>query len=509
MAHTRFFWTLLSGLGAPSHPPLRREATLKRRLLVALLIMTVVVFVACEAIILMGGRLAIDGAMDRELWARSDALIRLFEVEPDGSVELEAPFGSTRAVAGVPPFRLVRLSDGRELAHSEELGDAPWIAPPWPSGRTAQETYWTASLSGRPHRFLSRRFSARRAEEAPPGSAPVVCRVDVGIDREPYDAQFRAMVRWTIPIGAGGLVLLLALGWLLVGRGLRPLEQLADAVGTLSAQHLDPIEVAPPNEVAEVARAINQLVDRVQASFDRERRFMADVAHELRTPISEVRTLAEVALRGLPADDEAREDYVEVLAAADRMASLVSTFLTLARCEAGTVLPGDDRVRLDELAAGVWASLRDRLPQRRLTASAPVLAPVTVRSREDLMKRLLGNLFDNAVSHATRGGTIEVTLEADPGGFALHVVNTAADLDASDVPRLFDRFWRKDAARSGPHAGLGLSLARAIAEALGYTLDAHLREDAPLDRRLVVTLRGPIQPPSSPASLPDPDPQRP
>jgi hypothetical protein len=114
--------------------------------------MTVVVFVACGAIILIGSRLAIEGAMDRELWARSDALIRLFEVEPDGSVELEAPFGSTRAMAGVPPFRLVRLSDGRELAHSKELGEAPRIAPPWPTGRTAEDTYWTASLCSHPDR---------------------------------------------------------------------------------------------------------------------------------------------------------------------------------------------------------------------------------------------------------------------------------------------------------------------------------------------------------------------
>jgi two-component system sensor histidine kinase QseC len=134
-------------------------------------------------------------------------------------------------------------------------------------------------------------------------------------------------------------------------------------------------------------------------------------------------------------------------------------------------------VALAALAAGVWAPLADRVRERQLTVRTEVATDLTVHADRALLRLVVANLLTNAAEYTPAAGVVQVTGRLADGGFEFCVANPAGDLRAEDLPRLFERFWRKDPARSGAeHHGLGLPLAQAAAKALGLSLTAGLSD---------------------------------
>jgi two-component system sensor histidine kinase QseC len=242
-------------------------------------------------------------------------------------------------------------------------------------------------------------------------------------------------------------------------------------------------------ELAAISQGLNDLLGRLEASFERERRFSADLAHEIRTPVAELRTLAEVKLRGAAATD--REGFQDALDIAQQMEAIVAQMLALARSEQKSAPVQFEPVVVAGLVESLWQSLSPRAMSRRLTARFELPAEDVICTDAKLLRGILLNLPANAVDYTPTGGQIRVALARDHDDFMLFVANTVHDLEASDVPRLFDRFWRKDPARSGgEHTGLGLPLAKSFAELLGLSLKASLTAEG----ELLLILRGPSQP---------------
>jgi len=276
-------------------------------------------------------------------------------------------------------------------------------------------------------------------------------------------------------------------------RGLKPLAALGDEVTRIDSASLGQrLGSAPlPAELQPIAERLNALLARLDESFQRERRFSADLAHELRTPLAELRSAAECAIKW--PETRGPETDRETLAIALQMETLVGHLLALTRAERSQ--PGGElqSVPLEALLAEVWRSFAARATERQLavTFSEPGAAAGTAAVRADpaLLRAILVNLCDNAVAYATGGGAVSFAIERAGDTVALHIANTTDELAEEDVPRLFDRFWRKDGARTGgQHLGLGLSLAQNFAQAMGWKLTARLE---PADGRVVFSLTGP------------------
>jgi signal transduction histidine kinase len=290
-----------------------------------------------------------------------------------------------------------------------------------------------------------------------------------------------------------GLPLLVVAG---VRRGLRPLDQVAaqamriDAGSLHSRFRLEGL----PAELHPIAARLNDLLERLSAAFERERRFSADVAHELRTPIAELRALAEVALLSPGSQD--RRPFEDVLAATLQMENLVTALLSLARCESGRQPVTLEPIALGEALREAWAPLAARARARKLRVDqAP--CDVVVSADRLLLSSILGNLLANAVEYAPAGGTVGWTLN-EGAAVELVVSNSNDTLEAADLAHVFEPFWRKDAARAdGTHGGLGLSLVAAFAR----LIDAEVRlELVAAEVRARLLLRRPPGPAARPAA---------
>ncbi len=302
--------------------------------------------------------------------------------------------------------------------------------------------------------------------------------------------------------GLVALVLLGALGvavsYLLAGRVLRPLHLITATARRLSAERLD-ARIAlpgPQDELKELADVFDELLARLQASFEAQRRFVADASHELRTPLAVMRTEVDVALADPDAPvEDLRAAAAVVREATERADRLVDSLLLLARSDRLQVdgLPTTERVELPALAAAALRAVQPEIEERRLSVQVH-WGPAAVVGDPPLLERLAGNLVENAVRHNDERGEVQVLTGTTPDGRAwLEVQNTGAVLTPDQVEPLFEPFRRSGTARTARRgAGLGLSIVRAVASAHSGQVRARPREGG----GLVVTVDLPAAGPS-------------
>lgn len=286
------------------------------------------------------------------------------------------------------------------------------------------------------------------------------------------------LFRWTL--AGSGLLLLLLLAALIhfsVRSGLRPLRQVTAQVESLGADRLNQrIDSATPREIEPLVSRINELLARLQAAFDRERRFSSDVAHELRTPIAELRSLAEVGGRWPDDRIAVRQFFGDTRAIAEQMEQMVTQLLVVARTEAGIETAEIERI---DLASRVDAALHlheAAAAQRELSLESDVARDLWLDTDDGKLELILHNLLGNAVTYSPEGATVRVDASLTPGGrLDLTVANESDHLEAADLPHLFDRFWRKDEARATPgSSGMGLALVKGLCDLMGVEIEPTL-----------------------------------
>ena len=270
--------------------------------------------------------------------------------------------------------------------------------------------------------------------------------------------------------------------WWAVGRALRPVEEIRRRVDAISGARLDRRvpEPAEPIEMARLARTMNAMLQRLQASAEEQRRFVADASHELRSPLARMRAELEVDVAH-PESADPGATAASALAETVGLQRLVDDLLLLARGDAGALTPESVLLDLDDVVAGC---VRRAAPGA--TVDATDVRPVQVRGDRAQLERLVDNLLDNAVRHAR--SRVTVALGERSGGTAVLVVtDDGPGIAPEDRERVFERFTRLDEARSAGvgGAGLGLSIARDVAERHGGSLVA---EPAAAGARFVLTL---------------------
>ena len=286
----------------------------------------------------------------------------------------------------------------------------------------------------------------------------------------------------------GGLACCVALCGLLalaLRSSMRPLARLGEQATTMGADSLHErfaVE-AMPREIAPIVTRLNDLMARLEEGFERERRFSGYLAHELRTPLAAIRSTSEVALKW--PEQATPEDHAAIARLAAHLQQTVDSLLLLAQAETMSAGIVRETVALRPLVEECAALHAERARERKLTLTMRLDETAVLQTDARLLRIIMTNLIANAVEYAPPRS--EVTLACSATDRLFEVTNAAPALTAHDVPNLFERLWRKDAARSdASHAGLGLSLAQSCARALGFMLIANLDSRGMLS----VSLRG-------------------
>jgi signal transduction histidine kinase len=302
---------------------------------------------------------------------------------------------------------------------------------------------------------------------------------------DPALAQLNAQYALAL---AGMLLVAAALGYLMAGEALSPLRRVTALARRITQERLgERIAMhGPQDELRELADTFDGMLDRLAASFDGQRRFVANASHELRTPLTVIRAEVEVALADPHASAvELRHMGEVVLEAADRTQCLLDSLMVLARSQ--QAVPRREPVDL-AAAARTAAAITGPEASERDVHVALDLQPARLKGDPALVERLVGNLVENAVRHNEPGGRVQVTTR--PGH--VRVENTGSAISPADVRRLAEPFERLGRDTDGPGAGLGLSIVRAVADAHG----AELRLEPRAGGGLEVTVTFPHSSPS-------------
>ena len=288
--------------------------------------------------------------------------------------------------------------------------------------------------------------------------------------------SLESRIHFALLLGAlATIVAMLLIARYSILRGLRPLDDLARELERVNPE--DPhsqLDARPlPGELRPVAASFSALLDRLLDALAREKRYARNVAHELRTPLAEMRLLADVGSSGQD-PDVIRAAIRDIGVTAAEMERIVESLLALTRYEAGLESPQPEPIDLCAELRRQAAAIKASSDLRDLKLELDLPDEFWVHADSALLRRLLANLLGNAIEHAPHGSTVKVALS--PSG-ELQMVNPAPHLAPADVPRLVERFFRIGAGAGESHSGLGLALAAAIAKVLQLGLVLTLRSD--------------------------------
>jgi heavy metal sensor kinase len=269
----------------------------------------------------------------------------------------------------------------------------------------------------------------------------------------------------------GGALLLLCVlagAWLLMGRALQPVDSISAAAHKIASGDLSQrINVADTDsELGKLAAVLNSTFSRLESSFAQQRQFTSDASHELRTPISVLISEAQTTLARERTPDDYRETITACLDTAQRMRKLTESLLQLARLDAGQEVLQREVVELSALVQDCVKLVRPLAATRKLHISCELSRAETYCDATRIAQ-VVTNLLTNAITYNNDGGEIRVVTRAENGKSILTVADTGQGIKETDVPRVFERFYRADKSRTGGNTGLGLAISKAIIDAHG------------------------------------------
>jgi heavy metal sensor kinase len=293
---------------------------------------------------------------------------------------------------------------------------------------------------------------------------------------------------------AGPLALASALGggYLLARRALAPVEAMTTEADQITASRLDRrlLVANPDDELGRLGATLNGMISRLERSFEETRRFTADAAHELRTPLAVIRNLGEVALRSPREPEHYRRVLGDVLEEVERLTRLSEQLLFLAREDARQAPPSARTIDLGEVVREALGPMGAVAGAKGLSLAEDLDGPCPVCGDADQLRRLLFNLLDNAIKFTPPGGAVRVGLVRSGERIILEVADTGIGIAAEHAPHVFERFYRVDPARGQETegSGLGLAICRSIAKAHGGRIDLAAAEGQGTRVRLTLPL---------------------
>lgn len=270
--------------------------------------------------------------------------------------------------------------------------------------------------------------------------------------------------------------------WQSVSKGLMPLKNMQRKMSVLAADNLSERLVIPstPKELEETVDAFNLMLDRLEFSFEREKRFTSDVAHELRAPISEMRNLAEVAMKSKQAEG-GWTPYQDILDSAMQMQITVANLMALARCEKGNIILEPQVIKLASKLETCWLRHMDIANKRSIKLDNQIEDSFKIISSSAELDIIFNNLISNAVTYSVEGSTVTMSCKTENDILCIFVTNTPKDLAPEDLDKMFERMWQKNSSSDlSGHAGLGMALVKSYADLLNLKVSTSLSEQGQL-----------------------------
>jgi two-component system OmpR family sensor kinase len=388
---------------------------------------------------------------------------------------------------------LVAIYDGGGRLLGEAGREDDVVIPATPMSEIATTGLSTLTTVVETDDLDDRHRLAYRRVTTPPGVEYIVV---VGSSLEPTDEELgslRGILAYVVPLA---LVVAGLGGWFMARQSLSPVVAMADRARQIGVVNLGlrlPV-VNPRDELGRLAEVFNELLARLEASVDQQRQLMADASHELRTPVTIVRTASRVALQQ-PArtETEYRETLEIVEQEAIRLSRIVDDLFTLTRADAGSYPMQIMPMYLDEVVDDVVRAARVVAGQRGVSITTDAIHPAPFTGDEDLIRRLIINVLDNAIRYSPESVVVRIALDRVGSSYAISVSDEGPGIAPEAQSRIFERFYRVDSARTrgGAHdggAGLGLALARWIAQA--HEGEIKLATSSRLGSTFVITLPG-------------------
>jgi heavy metal sensor kinase len=442
------------------------------------------VFGLAMAVLLVAGGTFLYQRLAAELRSATDASLRSqADVLVSGIGQGEMAFGDTTgaAIQEGQPFAQILTRDGRIVESNEPLAHTPLLGPVEARAANAPS-------------FLQREVpgvegtSLLYAVPVANGTRHLVVVVGASLsNRQEILARFLLLLVIGGPLG---LLVASGIAWLIAGAALRPVESMREEASAISVSDRGRRLPVPStgDEIARLGVTLNSMLDRLQQAFDRERRFVDDASHELRTPIAILRAELDLVLSRSRTPHEIEAALRSAIEEADRLSALANNLLVYSRAD-GAHVPLDRRpLRVDALVAEICTTFCSRADAAdiAMTVDAPEL---TAWLDEARLRQALTNVIDNALRHTPAGGRIRIAVRSEGDEVRVTVEDTGTGFDTDLVPGAFEPFSRGTAERASaePGAGLGLAIVQAVAEAHGGRAVAENRTDG--GARLTLILR--------------------
>lgn len=442
----------------------RPRHTFRRRLTVSMTLLTVAVLSVANTAIYFRVRQALLSHLDSTLLSLARTEVASSVDQPGGDVHVHEEVPVVRAPGGLGYEKFVRIKDEshRVRAQTANLFGGPALDIDLGRETKALEGRVSFAYIRRDQEILRGVYYPARDGSGRPLVAVVA--IPTGAAYHSLELLLGALVL-ALVIGAGAA----AFGASQLARVLtKPLERIATAADTIGETNLQARipQVSPDFELHQVTRVLNDMLDRLEAAFEAQRRFVADASHELRSPLSNLRGTVEVALRQPRSAEDYREALTIALGEAERLSRLVNDLLTLSRVDAKQLAPHHAVCDLSQIAEDAVAAYAARGREKGVEVLLEG-QPAEVVGDAHRLREVVDNLLDNALRHAPAGSKIVACTGREDGHAVLSVQDSGPGLSREHQAHVFDRFYRGDSSRSRDSGGLGLGLpiAKSIVEA--------------------------------------------
>jgi len=440
--------------------------------------------------LLIGFNLIVYHIISHELFSQFDASLKSAANLISASVEQddkENKFDFEFNIERMPEFAGGKKSayyelwssDGVPIRKSPSLGNDDIVR--FASADKTRSFKSFVMKNGRPVRAIAISFQPHIENDSNAADMPHSLVLVVARDTGELLEQLR-FLKYLLSIASAGILgLAYAVAGIVVRRGLAPLGTVAEQIDSISEDNLKSRIAGEdlPDEIVPIQRKLNNLLERLQASFERERIFNANVAHELRTPLAGMRSIIDVALTRYRDSEEYRCALSESLSVVNNMEEMVSRLLMLARNESGQTALTKEQIKLAPMVDKCWEAFAGKAAEAEIVFANRIDANLVCKSDAAGLSMIFSNLLNNAAEYTNRGGRIEAAAQKTEHGIEIIFENTGNQLTQQQTQMVFDCFWQGDASRSstGVHFGLGLSLVRQMVELLGGKIRAEVSND--------------------------------
>lgn len=402
-----------------------------------------------------------------------------------GRVAVPAPNPFADMTESIPPDKILSSTDNLERWASTNT----FVQVDTASGNQLSKSSNMGDMTFPPNSAVNANHDIAYREVVPPGasssfliedkwfpgiSTPFVVHVGERLDQ--VNETFARSERAVAAIFFFAILAVVALSILVASQATNPLHQLATAMREIGSDRLDHRLkwTRRSDEIGKLAQTFDEMLGRLEEAFARERQFISDASHELKTPLTSINANAQMLARWGDADERIRSESLEtIVSETATLASMVNGMLTLAKADSGDSIPKEPVV-LVPVAADAVHSAEGRAGDKGLTVRLhPVVRNVMVMGDASLIRQMISNLVDNAIKFTDRGG-IDVYVKGDAETAIVEVHDTGSGIETDEIPMVFERFYRTDKSRnrSVPGTGLGLAIVRSIARVHNGTVTA-------------------------------------